>query len=247
MQQAAEHIDYKALYEQAEAKIEQAELKIASLSFELNKLRKLIYGSKHERFVPADNQDGAQLVLDLDAETIAACKITDGTKVSYIRTKTEVTENKPKLHPGRTKLPEHLRREIILLQPDTDTTGLKKIGDEITEVLDYIPADLYVKQYIRPKYVQPFSGITSAIITASLPGRIMEKCMAGEGLLAQIVVDKYVDHLPLHRQMQRFARSGVSIAQSTINDWVKAVLNHVAALYEAHKKIVLGLWLPTCR
>src|SRR5690349_21057089 len=118
MQQAAEHIDYKGLYEQAE-------LKIASLSFELNKLRKLIYGSKHERFVPADNQDGAQLVLDLDAETIAACKITDGTRVSYIRTKTEVTENKPKLHPGRTKLPEHLRREVILLQPDTDTTGLR--------------------------------------------------------------------------------------------------------------------------
>ncbi|TDH18165.1 hypothetical protein EXU57_24250 [Segetibacter sp. 3557_3] len=52
--------------------------------------------------------------------------------------------------------------------------------------------------------------------------------MGGEGLLAQIVVDKYVDHLPLHRQMQRF------------NDWVKAVLNHVAALYEAHKKILLA-------
>ena len=63
--------------------------------------------------------------------------------------------------------------------------------------------------------------------------------MAGEGLLAQIIVDKYVDHLPLHRQMQRFARVGVNIAQSTINDWVKAVLTHIAALYEAHKKMVL--------
>lgn len=240
MQQVTEHIDYKALYEQAEAKLEQAEIKIASLSFEIDKLKKLIFVSKHERFIAADNEDSSQLTLDLDAETIAVCKITDGTKVSYIRTKTEVTENKPKAHPGRAKLPEHLRREIILLQPDTDVTGLRKIGDEITEVLDYIAPELFVKQYVRPKYIQPFSGITSTIITASLPGRIMEKCMAGEGLLAQIAADKYIDHLPLHRQRQRFQRAGVDIAQSTINDWVKAVLNHAAALYEAHKRIVLA-------
>lgn len=233
MQQVAEHIDYKALYEEAE-------VKIALLSFELDKLKKMLFSSKHERFVSADNEDSPQLSLELDADTIAACKITDGTKVSYIRTKTEVTENKPKVHPGRAKLPEHLRREIILLHPDTDVNGLRKIGDEITEVLDYVPADLFVKQYVRPKYVQPFTAVNSTIITASLPGRIMEKCMAGEALLAQITVDKYVDHMPLHRQMQRFQRAGVNIAQSTINDWVKAVLNHVAALYEAHKKIVLA-------
>jgi transposase len=234
MQAVAEHIDYKALYEQAE-------LKIASLAFELDKLKKMIFGSKHERFVATNDKDAnPQLSLDLDLETIKACKITDASKVSYIRTKTEITENKPKAHPGRMKLPEHLRREVILVQPATDVTGLKKIGDEVSEVLDYIPAELYVKQYIRPKYVQPLSEVSSTVITPSLPRRIMEKCMAGEGLLAQIIVDKYVDHLPLHRQMQRFARVGVNIAQSTINDWVKAVLTHVAALYEAHKKIVLA-------
>lgn len=234
MQAVAEHIDYKALYEQAE-------LKIASLAFELDKLKKMLFGSKQERFVSADgNQLNPQLTLDLDLETIKACKITDASKVSYIRTKTEITENKPKVHPGRMKLPGHLRREVILVQPATDVTGLKKIGDEVSEVLDYIPAELYVKQYIRPKYVQPLSEVSSAVITPSLPGRIMEKCMAGEGLLAQIIVDKYVDHLPLHRQMQRFARVGANIAQSTINDWVKAVLTHIAALYEAHKKIVLA-------
>jgi transposase len=137
------------------------------------------------------------------------------------------------------KLPEHLRRETTVLQPETDVTGLKKIGDEVSEVLDFIPGELFVKQYIRPKYVQPASEITNTVITASLPERIMEKCMAGEGLLAQIIVDKYVDHLPLHRQLQRFQRAGITIAQSTINDWVKTVLNHVAALYEAHKQILL--------
>ena len=241
-QPTAEHTDYKLLYEQQSAVNQQLHLMVATLTHQLDQLKKMIFGSRSERFVPAvaaDPASGAQLSLALDAATIATCKITDATTVSYIRTKTELTDNTPKAHPGRMKLPEHLRREVILLQPDTDVTGLKKIGDEISEVLDYTPGELYVKQYIRPKYVQPLSELTNTVITASLPDRIMDKCMAAEGLLSQIIVDKYVDHLPLHRQMQRFERAGVTIAQSTINDWVKTVLIHLSALYEVHKKGVL--------
>ena len=78
---------------------------------------------------------------------------------------------------------------------------LKKIGKEITEVLDFIPGEFFVEQFIRPEYVIPVGQTNTTILTASLPGRQMEKCMAGEGLLAQITVDKYVDHLPLYRQM----------------------------------------------
>jgi transposase len=241
MQPVAEHIDYKLLYEQQKASNEELQFQISALALQLQKFKKMVFGSKNERFVATDdNKPTLQLKLDLDAETIAACKITDATRVEYIRTKTELTPNPPKAHPGRMKLPEHLRRETTILQPDIDVTGLKKIGNEVTEVLDYIPGELYVKQLIRPKYIQPAADNTSTVITASLPGRIMEKCMAGEGLLAQITVDKYVDHLPLHRQLQRLQRAGVTIAQSTINDWVKAVLTHITALYEAHKRLVLA-------
>jgi transposase len=61
---------------------------------------------------------------------------------------------------------------------------------------------LYVKQYIRPKYVVPINNeINDTIITASLPARMMEKCMFGGGLLVQILIDKYCDHLQLYRQM----------------------------------------------
>jgi transposase len=241
MQPVAEHIDYKLLYEQQKATNEELQFQISALALQLDKFKKMLFGSKNERFVAtADNKSTLQLKLNLDAETIAACKITDATKVEYIRTKTEVTPNPPKAHPGRMKLPEHLRRETTILQPDIDVTGLKKIGNEVTEVLDYIPGELYVKQLIRPKYIQPAADNTSTVITASLPGRIMEKCMAGEGLLAQITVDKYVDHSPLHRQNQKFQRAGVTIAQSTINDWIKAVLTHITALYEAHKQLVIA-------
>lgn len=214
---------------------------IAELTHQLQQLQKMIFSSRHERFIALDdNKTNLQLSLPLDADTIAQCKITDATKIEYIRTKTEVTANKPKAHPGRMKLPEHLRRETIILQPDTDVTGLKKIGDEISEVLDYTPGELYVKQYIRPKYVAPLNDTNSAVITASMPERLMEKCMAGEGLVAQILVDKYADHLPLHRQLQRFERVGLTIAQSTINDWVKAALTHLIALYQTHKQLVLA-------
>jgi transposase len=232
---AEQHIDYKAL-------CEEQQLKITTLTHELEQLKKIIFGSRSERFIAAADPAAAsaQLSLPLEAATIAQCKITEATKVAYIRTKTELAENSPKAHPGRMKLPSHLRREVILLQPDMDVTGLaRKIGDEVSEVLDYTPGELYVKQYIRPKYVQPLTEITNTVITASLPGRLLDKCMAGEGLLSQIIVDKYVDHLPLHRQLQRFERAGITIAQSTINDWVKAVLTHLTTLYEVHKKLVL--------
>ncbi|HET7118100.1 MAG TPA: IS66 family transposase [Hanamia sp.] len=190
-------------------------------------------------FVPSDNTNSRQLSLDLEAETIEQCKITDATKVEYIRTKTQVMENK-KPHPGRMKLPEHLRRETTILQPETDVTKLKKIGEEVTEILEYTPGELYVKQYIRPKYVVPVNETNTTIITASLPNRIVEKSMAGEGLLAQIIVDKYVDHLPLHRQLHRFQRLGVTIAQSTSNGWMALALDQFLTLYELHKNQVLS-------
>ncbi len=263
MQAAPSNIDYQELHEQQKQLFEQqlaiaddlkgkierqfsleADLReeIAAVTFELNQLRKLVFGSRRERFIPAPGITKAelQLALDLDAETIAQCKLSSATKIEYIRTRAEVIAAKPKAHPGRMKLPEHLRRETIILKPDEDVSGLNKIGEDVTEILDYIRPELYVKQYIRPKYAAPMGNGYSTVLCASLPGRMMEKCMAGEGLLAQMIVDKYVDHLPVHRQLQRYERMGVHIAQSTSNDWFRATLNQLSCLYEAHKRQTLA-------
>jgi transposase len=242
-------IDYKQLYEQQIVVIEKMTQqldahfdKVATLSAEIAKLRKMIFGVKIERFVPAADVTAAQLqlALDLQAETVAQCKITSATTVEYVRTKMELVPVKPKAHPGRMKLPEHLRREVILLKPQGDVSGLRRMGEDITEILDYISSELYVKQYIRPKYAAPLSEGGSTVLMAALPGRLLEKCMAGEGLLAQMIVDKYLDHLPIHRQLQRYQRMGVPIAQSTSNDWFRMALNHLYALYEAHKRKTLA-------
>lgn len=134
MQPADNITDYKVLYDQLhikhddlEVRFAQQHVRITDLTHQLAQLQKMVFGSRHERFVPTDdNNQSPQLALCLDAETIAACKITDVKKITVIRTRTEVTFKKPKPHPGRMKLPETLRRETIILMPDCDVEGLKK-------------------------------------------------------------------------------------------------------------------------
>ena len=225
--QATPDIDYKSRYEQSQ-------LEILQLKQQLQQLQKMIFGSRHERFIPTDINT-AQLSLDIEAESIATSSVTQAKKISYVRS-TVVIEQKPLEHPGRMKLPEHLRREEIIIEPAADIRDCKKMGEEITEVLEYEPGELYVKKYIRNKYAKQNN---EGVLIGELPPRPLEKAMAGEGLLAQIIIDKYVDHLPLHRQMQRFERSGVKLAYSTLSDWVSNTCKLITPLFEALKKQVL--------
>jgi transposase len=225
--QVATAPDYKALYEQSQ-------LEMLQLKQQLAQLQKMIFGSRHERFVPA-GADSPQLSLDIQAASIATGTVINTQKISYIKN-TIAVDQQPLQHPGRMKLPETLRREEIIIQPAQDITGCKKMGEEITEVLEYQPGELYVKQYRRIKYAKPDNA---GIIIGQLPSRPIEKAMAGEGLLAQIIIDKYVDHLPLYRQMQRFERSGVKLSYSTLTDWVSDTCKLIAPLFEALKAEVL--------
>ena len=98
-----------------------------------------------------------------------------------------------------------------------------------------------IKKYIRPKYAVTATQTGNIqIAIAPMPVRPIEKAIAGPGLLAQIIIDKYVDHLPLYRQQQRFARSGVNLSDSTISGWVSAVCNLLMPLYEALKQEILN-------
>ncbi len=218
--------DYKELYEASE-------LRIAKLEAELAQLKKMIFGSRQERFVPLA-AGHPQLSLGIEPEPTATRDVSIQ-KISYTR-ENVVVDEKPMLHPGRMKLPESLRREVITIEPEGDITGCKKMGEEITEVLEYAPGELYVKLYKRIKYVKPNN---TGILIGSLPIRPLEKAMAAEGLLSQILIDKYVDHLPLHRQMQRFERAGVKIPYATLTGWVAETCHLITPLYEALKKEVL--------
>ena len=203
---------------------------VTSLKAELAQLRRFIFGQKRERFVPIANAQ--QLPIALDDERPEITAVATAT-LTYTRRQ---KKSSPIKLPSRHLLPAHLRREDIRLEPESDVQALKKIGDEITEELEYQPGELYVKRYVRPKYARPDG---EGVIVASLPTRPIDKGIAGPGLLAQILISKYVDHLPLYRQRQQFRRQGVEIPESTLNGWVKASGELLLPLYETQRSIIL--------
>jgi transposase len=227
MEPLTAHIDYKALYEQSQ-------LDIMQLRQELDQLKKMIFGARQERFV-ANDADPAQLAMGLESEVVAATSLVKAKKIEYTRSQGMLT-NPATSHQGRMKLPEHLERKEILVDVD-HPEGCRQIGQEITEELEYQPGKLYVNRFVRPKYVSPDN---QTILIAPMPERPLPKAIAGPGLLAQIVIDKYVDHLPLHRQQQRFSREKINIPYSTITDWVSNTCKLITPLYEALAKEVLA-------
>jgi transposase len=227
MEPLTAHIDYKALYEQSQ-------LDVLQLRQELDQLKKMIFGARHERFV-ADVAHPAQLAMGLESEVVTATSLVKAKKIEYTRSQSILT-HPASSHQGRMKLPEHLERKDILVDVD-HPEGSRQIGQEITEELEYQPGTLYVNRFVRPKYVSPDN---QTILIASMPERPLPKAIAGPGLLAQIVIDKYVDHLPLHRQQQRISREKINIPYSTITDWVSNTCKLITPLYEALAKEVLA-------
>lgn len=201
-------------------------------AMELESLQRQIYGSKGERFITPEMAN--QLKLEL-GEIGKAEEPPELETITYDRKK---VKQKP-AHPGRYPLPAHLPRKEIVIEPEEDTNDLKKIGEEVTEALDYTPPKFFVNRYIRSKYALPEG---EGIITAPMPSRPIDKGLAEAGLLAVILLDKYLDHLPLYRQIQRFKRAGIRIPDSTIGDWVAQVCRLLGPLFEAHRNQVLTQW-----
>jgi len=195
--------------------------KLAVLEHELSQLKRLVFGTKSERFVPACGPD--QLPLFAGAPATLTTQDT-----SPVRQACPPVRRKP----VRQVLPSHLAREVIVIEPEEDTALLKKIGEEVTETLDYRPAKLVVLRRVRPKYVDPRDEDRGVII-GLLPARPIEKGMAEPGLLAHVVIEKYVDHMPLYRQVQRFTRVGITLSESTLGDWIRLSADLLGPLYEA--------------
>ena len=139
----------KKVYDELLKEHQQLKLSVVGLQQQLSQLQKMIFGSRHERFLPTDSNP-SQLSLAMEAEAMATCPVTQAQQITYTRTTTSV-EPKPLSHPGRMKLPEHLRREAIVIEPQEETTACKKMGEEITEVLEWQPGELFVKRYVRPQ------------------------------------------------------------------------------------------------
>ncbi len=234
--------------ERYEAVIKKQDDKIKTLTDQLAWYRRKFWKSSSERFIPEDpNQrridfDG----LDILPQEKEAIEEAEKEIISYERDKP-----KSKKKPVRLPLPEHLRREQEVIEPEGIDENWVRIGQEITERLESKPGELFVRQIIRPKYVlkkelqkeqeqsegeEPKKNVK----IANLPLLPLPRSNAGASLLADLLLSKYMYHIPFHRKIAMFKHAGVSLPASTVNGWFSGSSDLLRALYHRLKEIVLA-------
>jgi len=222
--------------------------KIKQLTDQLAWYRRKFWKASSEKYIP---QDPSQRRIDFDGLDILPQEeemIKEATKeiVSYERKKPE----KEKKQPVRLPLPEDLRREEEVIEPEGIDENWLRIGEEVTEILEHKPGELYVRRIVRPKYAlkkdmqqlreeNEESGQTNIKI-AALPLLPLPRSNAGASLLAELLIGKYVYHLPFHRSIEMFKHAGVSIPASTVNGWFDGSSDLLRALYYRLRDIVLA-------
>jgi transposase len=177
-------------------------------------LRRARFGRSSERI----DDDQIELALE-DVETAFA--VEDAAAETH--NETIKAGSAKKRGANRGHLPAHLPREEIVVEPDATSCpccggALHAIGEDVSERLDKVPAKLRVIVTRRPKYA--CRSCTEGVIQAPAPNRLIEGGLPTEALIADVLVSKYADHLPLYRQSQILAREGVTIDRSTLANWV---------------------------
>ena len=226
--------------------IEEKDDKIRKLTDQLAWYRHKFWKPSSEKYIP---QDPNQCRIDFDGldilpEEKACAREAEKEVISYERRNPE----KKKKQPVRLPLPEHLRRETEVVEPEGIDENWIRINEEVTEVLNLKPGELYVRRIVRPVYAlkkailrEDGTGEAQKCIRiAPLPTLPLPRSNAGASLLADIELGKYLYHLPFHRQIVIYKQLGVSIPASTINGWHKDTCDLLRAFYYRLKEIVLS-------
>jgi transposase len=216
-------------------------LEIEKLKFQIAKLRRMQFGRSSERLARQIEQ------LELRLEELEAGEAEEISKA--------VAEDRPLPiregdRPKRKPLPDHLPRQEIVHEPEHDGAGacpacgggMAWLGEDATEILDYIPGRFRVIRHVRPKYA---CRRCDAITQAPAPALPTPRGRAAPGMLAHLLVSKYCDHLPLYRQSEIYARDRLDLDRSTLSDWVgqavwllqpivEGIRNHVFAAEKIH-------------
>jgi transposase len=202
--------------EAAKLAIQLRTLEIEKLKFQIAKLRRMQFGRSSERVTQKIEQ------LELRLEELETGEAEELSKAGAEDRPLPIRE---KRQPKRQPLPEHLPRQEVVHEPEHDGAcacpacggAMAKLGEDVTEVLDYIPGRFQVIRYVRPKYA---CRHCDAITQAPAPALPTPRGRAAPGMLAHVLVSKYTDHLPLYRQSEIYARDGLDLDRSTLSDWV---------------------------
>jgi transposase len=223
--------------------LQSSQRNIKMLQHQVEQLLRRVYGRRSEKLDPNQLMFDDLILKTFDQPIAQPPELPVEQKAE--RKKPRTTKRR---HPGRIPIPEHLERvEIVLDIPEEDKvcpeTGkpLKKIGEEVSEKLEYRPGKLIVNVYKRPKYGSPDSMASGqvGVITAPMPDHPIEKCKADVGLISHIIVSKFADHLPLYRQDGIFQREGVNIPRGTQTSWILQTYEAILPLEQELKRAVL--------
>lgn len=220
----------KAIIAERDAKIasQDAELRLRDLMIE--KLQVRLDKQLRDRF-GASSEGIEQLQLMLEELEITR---------SAEQPDVEISEDH-KTKPVRKALPDHLPRQELVLDPGAACAAcggkLKRVGEDVTEELEYVPGRFVVNRIIRPRMA---CACCERFHQAPLPSRPIERGRPGPGLLAHVLVSKYADHLPLYRQSQIYGRESVELGRSTLADWVGKASALLTPLADAVGRHVRG-------
>lgn len=243
--------DFAAERDSLNKQLQKKDQIISQQNLQISILQRKIWGKSSERFIKEDplqrkfDFEGLDL-LEEEKELAVSAK----EEIEQYRKKKAV--EKPKKKAVRKPLPESLPRKEYHIHPqDIDLANSTELAPEVTEVLERDPARWYVRQIIRHKYVVKNENTTTdgaskdktpenkTIVTAPMPLLPIAKSYAGATVLADMVIDKYVNHLPFYRQIQMFKQQGISLAASTVNGWFSDVADLMRPVYYRLMELVL--------
>ena len=232
----------RALIDSLQEQLTKSQREIAALRHELDILCQRLFGKKSERVDPR------QLTLALEQLANERGPLTE--PVEMDSGETPGRGHARRRPTGRRPLPAHLPRrrvEIDVSEADKQCPcgqTRTRIGEDVSEKLEYEPASFVVVDTVRPKYA--CQDCHDAVVEAPAPPQAVEKSLAGEGLLAHVIVSKYVDHLPLHRMEGIFAREGIDLPRSTLCGWVADVTTALTPIGEQlRREITAADYLQT--
>ena len=212
------------------------ESEIEHLKLLLAQLRRMQFGRKSEKLERQIEQ------LELKLEELESTKATNASESASASSGQPPSTPTVAAKPARQPLPEHLPREVKTYTPKEAACAecggrFRLLGEDVSEVLEYVPARFKVIRQVRPKLS---CASCERIVQAPAPSRPIERGLAGPGLLAHVLVAKYCDHQPLYRQTEMYAREGVELERSTLADWVGGSSRLLEPLVETLRRHVMS-------
>lgn len=239
--------DVDALKTSYEQTISLQKDKILSLESQVAYLNRRLWGKTSERFIKADP---LQRRLDFEGMDVLPeeKELAEKAAEELASSKERRTRERVKEKPIRKPLPEDLPRKEEHVYPVVENLDDKSVWSElepeVTEVLEYEPGKCYVRRIIRHKYVlkDKQQEVTSPIVTAPLPASYqpLSRSYAGASLLAELLIGKYVNHLPFYRQIQMLKQVGINLPPPTVNGWFRDTADLFRPLYYRLKELVLA-------